>query len=176
MIPKFLQKTLLPLLSLALCSGLLLSTPGCAYLFPTANNVKPDKPDNPEPPAPAPSDPFSAKPGMAKALQEDKVMRSQAILLYGIFAGAADYVQGLPNDTAETTTTIGRDKMPVMLDRVGWPVGKYPKVKAEIARIWVAMDFEASAKPLSDSAVKQKLLDTYRNMANGCKDAVGSTK
>lgn len=169
-----LRKILLCLLSLSLCGGLL-SSAGCAYLFPT-HSASPDKPDKPDGPAPAPSDPFAARAGMAKALQDDQVMRSQAVLLYAIFAGTADYAQGLNNDTDMTTTELGEKRMAALLDRVGWPHGKYPKVKTEISRIWKAMGFLEAPAALSDSAVKQKLLDTYRNMANGCKDAVGATK
>ena len=175
MTPSRLRKPLLLLCSLAVLGGLCLSVPGCGYLFPVLDHKQPDKP-NPPAPAPAPDDPFKARAGMATALEADNVLRSQAILLYGVFAGTADYVQGLNNDTDLTTTTLGKEKMAVMLDRVGWPVGKYQKVKDEIGRIWTAMGFEDKAQPLSDSAVKQKLLDTYRNMAAGCKDAVGSTK
>lgn len=180
MTPTVLRKTLLSLLSLVICGGLVLSTPGCSVLFPTPSNDHkvPDddkKPDD-DKPAPLPADPFNARPGMAKALAADKVPHSQAILLYGVFTGTADYVSGLNNDTDLTTTSLGETKMAPLLDRVGWPHGKYLEVKKEIARIWTAAGFEEQAQPLSDSVQKQKLIDMYRNMANGCKDAVGSTK
>ena len=168
------SKFLAALLSLFFCGSMLVLTSGCSVLFPTPY-VEPDKPDNkPDDPAPAPKDPYNAVAGMSKALLEDMVPRSQAILLSGVFAGTADYVQGLPNSTELTTTGLG-ERMEIMLERVGWPHNKYLKVKGEISRIWTAMDFE-DAKALSDSAVKQKLLDTYRNMADGCAAAVGRIK
>jgi len=173
MTPK--PKLLVALLSLVLCCSTLVSISGCSVLFPEPKVVQPDKPDNkPDNPTPAPTDPFNAKAGMAKALADDAVPHSLCVLLYGIYAGTADYAQGLPNDTDVTTTTLGESMEP-MLQRVGWPQGKYLKVKAEISRIWTAMGFD-DAKALSDSSVKQKLLDNYRLMADGCKDAAGRTK
>lgn len=168
------RKTLPWLLSLLCCVGLFVSTPGCGLLFPNGPAPAPaPAPDDGK--KPAPNDQFSARSGLAAALQKDTVSKGECVLLYGVFAGTADFVSGQPSDTDLTTTGLG-EKMAVMLAEVGWPHDKYTNVKAEISRVWNAMGFKETPAQLSDSAAKQKLVTTYRNMAAGAKDAASLAK
>jgi hypothetical protein len=169
-------RQLVLLLSLCFGGSVLLSGSGCGLLFPEPHKtpVKPDRPDTPVTPDKN-TDPYAARAGMAAALAKAAASKAECGLLYAIFAGSADYVQGLPNDTTKTTTTLGEAMQPMLL-AIGWPSDKYPDVKTEISRAWTAAGFKETPGAFSDVAAKQKLLDLYRNIAHGCKDAFGIAK
>jgi hypothetical protein len=166
-------------LLLLCCACLAVLPSGCEVLFPTPDHhVQPDRPDDDDAddnkPVPAPDrakDPHKVRKGIATALGNDKVAKQDAILLYGVFAGTADFVDSLESGTEATTTSLG-DNMAKMLTQVGWPKNKYKAVKAELSRAWQEYEFLEDAKPLSDEGTRDGVSAMFRLLAAGCRDVL----
>lgn len=157
------------LLSLLLGCVLLAGTPGCNLLFPPDNNgpVEPDKPDDKTPDSGI-KDTFKVRPGALAAIKADNMDRADILLLYGLCDGVADYITLTANENLGTTHTLGK-LMDGALTHMGWTDGKYQAWKAEISRVWAANELKEPI-PLADC--RTKVVDMFRLLALGCKDAL----
>lgn len=144
---------------------------GCDVFFPDGGSTPPAPAPAPKPDEIQPDlgirDPHGIRPLMKAAGME--LQRSELVLLYGAFDGAAAL---LSTDKLKATDSTATNKLVAAgLKAAGWEKTDGNKTKAALNTAYVAYKVAESRPLVGTDGCKQDLIDMYRLLAAGVSDA-----
>lgn len=146
------------------------SLSGCG-LFPPMDGNKPDDTDEDEETNVDVEDKHGIAPKIVKALVKDEASYSDCRLMWAAFESMAEYVENGHNGITSSGQAI--KLWSKYCDNLGWKKGKYEEFSEAVKE---AFDEYGLDEPKPMDEVADKVEDTFRVLAAGCKEAALKVK